>query len=190
MSRRREFEIAFVGLKPGIHEYNYLIDDRFFETFLQQDFRHCKANVKLSLDKKSSFMLLKFEIGGTLEVTCDRCNSNLPLDLWDEFNITVKMVENPELMNENEDDPDMYYIAQGESHIDVANWIFEFINLSIPMQKTCNNDEMNGPHCNVNAIDVLRKMETDADEYTGKKNNKEVKENPIWKDLDKFKNLE
>ena len=45
MSRRREFEIAFVGLKPGIHEFNYLIDERFFEAFQQQDFRQCKAGL-------------------------------------------------------------------------------------------------------------------------------------------------
>ena len=95
-----------------------------------------QSNVKLHLDKKSGFMFLKFEIGGSLEVTCDRCNSNLPLELWDEFNITVKMVEEPELMNGQEDDPDVYYIGRGESHIDVANWIYEFINLSIPMQKS------------------------------------------------------
>jgi hypothetical protein len=63
MSRRREFEIAFVGLKPGVHEYNYSIDDKFFEAFNQQDFHNCKAKVKLLLDKKSSFMLLKFEVG-------------------------------------------------------------------------------------------------------------------------------
>ena len=136
MSRRREFEIAYVGLKPGVHEYNYEINDKFFEAFQQQDFRNCKANVKLSLDRKSSFMLLKFEIGGTLEVTCDRCNNNLPLNLWDEFNITVKMVEEPELMNDQEEDPDVYYISRGESHIDVAEWIYEFISLSLPMQKT------------------------------------------------------
>ena len=79
MSRRREFEIAFVGLKPGVHEYSYTIDDKFFEAFQEQDFRNCKANVKLSLDRKSSFLLLKFEIGGAMEVTCDRCNNNLPL---------------------------------------------------------------------------------------------------------------
>ena len=48
MSHRREFEIAFVGLKPGVHEYSYEIDDRFFEAFQQQDFRNCKANVKLT----------------------------------------------------------------------------------------------------------------------------------------------
>ena len=181
MSRRREFEIAFVGLKPGIHEYNYVIDDKFFEVFQQQDFRHCKANVKLLLDKKSGFILLKFEIGGALEVTCDRCNNNLPLELWDEFNITVKMVEEPELMNGQEDDPDVYYISRNESHIDVANWIYEFINLSLPMQKTCGYEKMDGPYCNAAARDLLKKLVAEENER---------KENPIWKGLEKFKDLE
>lgn len=181
MGYRREFEIAFVGLKPGIHEYNYEIKDRFFEAFQQQDFRNCKANVKLLLDKKSSFMLLKFEIGGSLELTCDRCNNNLPFELWDEFTITVKMVEEPELLNEQGDDPDVYYISRGESHIDVANWIYEFINLSIPMQKVCSYENMDGPNCNRSALDMLKKLET---------KDQEKKENPIWKGLEKFKGLE
>lgn len=181
MSRRREFEIAFVGLKPGVHEYNYSINDKFFEAFQEQDFRNCKANVKLLLDKKSSFIQLKFEIGGTLETTCDRCNNNLPFNLWDEFNLTVKMAEEPELMNQQEDDPDMYYIAQSESHLDVANWIYEFINLSIPLQKTCDFEKMDGPHCNASAMDMLKKMEPEE--------NKAI-ENPIWKGLEKFKDLE
>ena len=180
MSRRREFEIAFVGLKPGVHEYNYTIDDKFFEAFQQQDFRNCNARVKLSLEKKTGFMLLRFEMGGSLEVTCDRCNNNLPLELWDEFSITVKMVEDPEQMNGQEDDPDVYYISRGESHVDVANWIYEFINLSIPMQKSCGFDRMDGPYCNKAAMDMLKKL--DAGEMP--------KENPIWKGLEKFKDLE
>ena len=184
MSYRREYEIAFVGLKPGIHEFGYEIRDRFFEAFQQQDFRNCKADIKLCLDKKNGFMLLKFEVGGSLEVICDRCNNYLPLELWDEFNITVKMVEEPALMNGEEDDPDVYYIGRGDSHIDVANWIYEFINLSIPMHKTCSFEKMNGPHCNPSAMDVLRKMEPEE------KNEKEEKTNPIWKGLEKFKNLE
>ena len=72
-------------------------------------FVHCKANEGSRLTRTNGFMLLKFEIGGTLEVTCDRCNNNLPLELWDEFNITMKMVEEPELMNGQEEDP-MYII--------------------------------------------------------------------------------
>ena len=180
MSHRREYEIAFVGLKPGIHEFNYEIRDKFFDEFQHQDFRNCNAHVKLVLDKKNGFMLLKFELGGSIEVTCDRCNNELPIDLWDEFNIIVKMVEEPEVMNEQEDDPDVYYISRNESHINVENWIYEFINLSIPMHKTCNYENMDGPHCNKEAKDMLKKMEEKA----------EKKENPIWKGLEKFKDLE
>lgn len=181
MGYRREYEIAFVGLKPGVHEYDYVITDKFFEPFQQQDFENCQAQVKLSLDKKTGFMLLRFEIGGSLEVTCDRCSNPLPFELWDEFNVTVKMVDEPELMNDQEDDPDVYYISRGESHIDVANWIYEFINLSIPMQKKCQYEKMDGPHCNPKVLDMLKKLETKEPEK---------KDNPIWKGLEKFKGLE
>lgn len=180
MSLRREFEIAFVGLRPGIHEFNYQVDDLFFEDFQEQDFKNCNAHVKLLLEKSSSsFLILRFEIGGNLEVICDRCNNNLPLQLFEEFVITVKMVEEPEVMNEQEEDPDVYYISKGESHLDVKNWIYEFINLSIPMQKTCEFENMDGPHCNPAARMLLNNMKVQKEQ-----------ENPIWKDLKKFRDLE
>jgi uncharacterized metal-binding protein YceD (DUF177 family) len=182
MSRRREFEIAFVGLKPGVHEFNFQIDDKFFEPFQHQDFNHCKADVKLLLDKKSSFILLKFEIGGNIGVTCDRCSNHLPIDLWDEFKITLKLVDDPELMNSQEEDPDVYYISRTESHFDISNWIYEFINLSLPMQKTCSYEKMNGPHCNTIAMEILKNLEPKKTEIK--------KDNPIWKGLEKFKDLE
>ena len=180
MGHRREFEIAFVGLKPGIHRFEYEIRDEFFEDFQQQDFFNCKADVKLELDKKSGFMMLKFEIGGSLEVNCDRCNSKLPLELWDEFRMTLKMVEEPELMNDQEDDPDVYYIGNNESHIDVAEWIYEFINLSIPMQRMCAPDKIGGPYCNQEVLAMLNKL--------GKEDN--AASNPLWKGLEKFKDLD
>ena len=180
MGYRREFEIPFVGLKPGIHEYSYLINDRFFVEFKEQDFREVNANVKLTLEKNSSFMLLKFEIGGNLIVNCDRCGNDLPLELWDEFRITVKMVEDPEVMNDQEVDPDVYYIGRNETHLDVANWIYEFINLSIPMQKTCGEDTVAGSKCNPVAMDILRNLEV---------KDQEESKNPIWKGLEKFNDL-
>ena len=180
MSSRREFEIAFVGLKPGVHEFSYRIDDRFFEEYQEQDFRQAEANVKLLLEKSNSFMLLRFEIGGRAEVTCDRCNNNLPLQLFDEFTITVKMTDEPDVMNEQEEDPDVYYIGRGESHLDVKNWIYEFVNLSIPMQKTCEYENMDGPHCNATAREMLNNLK--PEENGGA--------NSIWKGLEKFKGLE
>lgn len=180
MANRREYDIAFVGLKPGEHEFNYEIADKFFETFQQQDFTNCRAHIKLLLDKKSSFMMLRFEVGGQLGVDCDRCNNNITLDLWDEFGITIKLVENPEVMNDEEGDPDVYYIGRGESIINVENWIYEFINLSIPMHKTCGYENADGPFCNKEALKMLKKLEHE------KTKTKSV--NPLWKGLEQFKN--
>ena len=86
-------------------------------------------------------MLCRFDIDGKVDVLCDRCGNNLQLQLWDEFKVVVKIVDDPEIMNEEEDDPDVYYIGKGESHLNVADWIYEFINLSIPMQRMCKEDE-------------------------------------------------
>lgn len=178
MSRRRAFEIAFVGLKPGIHEFVYEIDDKFFAENEVTDFTNCYAKIKLQLDKKSSFMLLKFEIGGKADVICDRCNNTLAVDLWDEFNMVVKMVDNPEEMNEQEDDPDIYFISRTESHLNLNDWIYEFVSLSIPMQKMCTEEEFGGPKCNKEVLEKLKALEA---------NKKGDNANAIWKGLEKFK---
>ena len=180
MSNRREFEIAFVGLKPGIHEFEYQVGDKFFAYYGNQDFSNCHAHVKLQLEKNNGFMLLKFDVGGTADVSCDRCGNPLTLQLWDEFKLVVKMVDNPEEMNAQEEDPDIYYISRSESHLHVADWIYEFINLSIPMQKMCGEDEQGGSKCNKEVLEKLRNMEQEQQEQ----------KNPIWKGLDQFKNLE
>lgn len=178
MNFRREFEIAFVGLKPGIHSYEYSVDDKFFANYGKQDFSNCIATVKLQLDKKSSFMLLKFDVDGEADVHCDRCGNPLPLRLWEEFNVMVKLVDNPDEMNEQEEDPDVYYISRGESHLHLADWIYEFINLSIPLQRMCSPDEMGGPQCNKEVLAKLAQVEVKKDE-----------KNPLWKGLEKFKDL-
>ena len=182
MGNRREHEIAFVGLKPGTHEFNYRVDDKFFANYTQADptingFLNCEASIKLSLEKNTSFMMLKFEVGGSVNVICDRCGNTLAMDLWDEFNMVVKQVENPEEMNANEEDPDIFYISRTESHLHLADWIYEFVLLSIPMQRMCSEEEMGGPQCNKDILAMLKKMEAGVVE-----NN-----HPLQKGLEKFK---
>ena len=177
MSNRREYDIAFVGLKPGIHEFDYVVDDKFFADFNDPDFTSCHATVKLSLEKNVSHMLLKFEIDGNVSVTCDRCQNPLVVMLWDEFNLILKQVENPEEMNVNEEDPDIFYIARSESHIHLSEWIYEFVLLSIPNQRMCTEEEMGGPQCNLQVLEMLQKMKSRTVE-----NN-----NPLQQGLEKFK---
>ena len=75
----------------------------------------------------------------------------------------------------------IYYISKSESHLHLEDWIYEFINLSIPMQRMCKEDEIGGPQCNLEVLDRLKKMEEDA---------KAAATNTIWKGLDQFKDLQ
>lgn len=177
---RREYEIAFVGLQPGTHQFKYTVDDKFFEAYQTQDFKDCKATVLLSIEKNTGFMLLKFEVDGQIKSICDRCGNDLPIQLWDEFKLIVKLVEHPDKMNEEEEDPDVFYISRTESLLYVKDWLYEFINLSIPMQKMCGEDEIGGSKCNKAVLDMLNNI--------NKENNTDKKD--IWKGLDKFKNLD
>ncbi len=178
MANRRAFEIAFVGLKPGVHEFNYDLNNQFFIDKGAVDYTNATANVKLILEKNTGFMLLKFEIGGKADVNCDRCGNPLKMDLWDEFKMLVKLVDNPEEMNEQEEDPDVFYLSRTESHLDVSNWLYEFVTLSIPMQRMCSPEEMGGPQCNNEVLQKLKDMEAKTMENNA---------NTLWKGLDKFK---
>ncbi|WP_343306392.1 DUF177 domain-containing protein [Chitinophaga niabensis] len=176
MKHLREFDIAFVGLTPGVHTFQYQITDSFFENYGQQDFSNCNATVKLQFDKKSNFFLLKFEVGGTATVVCDRCGQPFELQLWDDFNQVVKLVENPEEMNGDED-PDVTYIPRTESHLNVADFVYEFINLSFPMQRIHPDDANGKSGCDPKVLEMLDKMKEQGEDKT----------NPIWKGLEKFR---
>ncbi len=177
---RREYEIPFVGLKPGIHAFEYEVTDKFFEPYQPQDFTNCVAQVKLSLDKKTGFMMLKFDVAGKVDTICDRCGNPLTQQLWDEFNILVKMVDEPDTMNEQEEDPDVFYISRNESHLHIADWLYEFINLSVPTQKRCAENEDGASGCNPEVLEKLKHMEDSV--------NRDA--NPLWKGLEKFKDLD
>lgn len=178
MNRQRAYEIAFVGLKPGVHTFNYDIDDSFFANYGEVDFGNCRASVKVTLEKNVSLLLLKFEVSGSVDVTCDRCANTISKELWDEFNIVVKMVENPDKMNEEEEDPDIFYIGYHESHLHLADWIYEFVTLSVPAQRNCGS-EQGGAQCNLEVLEKLKQMETEANSNADN----------IWKDLNKLKGL-
>ncbi len=179
MASKRMFEIAFVGLKTGDHEFNYELDAEFFKEKGGENVEKIVANVKLTLDKNNGFMILKFMVGGNADVNCDRCGNPLKVDLWDEFNMVVKLTEDPQKANNEEEDADVFYIAKSESHIEVSDWLYEFVMLSIPMQHVCSNDSNGKSLCNEEVLKKLQDMQAKTEEQQG---------NIIWKGLDKFKN--
>ena len=98
MLENREFEIAFVGLKPGISVYEYELGEKFFDAENATDFTTCKADIKLNLAKHPTFLQLKFEIGGKAEITDPH---DFALAFWKYFNNPVLRVKHGKNGREN-----------------------------------------------------------------------------------------
>jgi uncharacterized metal-binding protein YceD (DUF177 family) len=111
-------------------------------------------------------------------MSCNRCGNPLEISLWDDFEVVVKMVDNPEEMNAQNDDPDIYFISWNETHLDLHDWINEFVQLSMPTHPVCEEDDKGQSKCNKDALAMLEKLKDSDNE----------KENTIWKGLDKFRN--
>lgn len=178
MKNRRDFEIPHVGLKEGIHHFQFDVDDKFLEMFNHDhsEFENLQAVVKLSFDKKNSFFLLNFDIDGKIDVACDRCGDPFELRLWDEFKLVVKLLGDGDA--EKEDEDDVVFIPRSESILDVAEWVYEFIMLSIPIQHIHPDKEDGSDGCNPEALKLLKKMTDEAEAKPA---------NNIWKGLDAFK---
>ena len=71
MKKLKEFDIPFKGLKEGKHDFEYHIDDAFFEHFEYDEFNGSNVNLALQLNKKSTLLELHFEVSGSVNVNCD-----------------------------------------------------------------------------------------------------------------------
>ena len=133
MKYNREFEIAWQGLKPGKHTYKYDIDDRFMQEKGggDREIKDLNAHVTLTFDKKTNFFMLHFDVGGNVTVPCDRCGDDYTLQLWDEFDLLVKL-QGGDDNEEIEEDADIVFIPRSETVLDISDWIYEFVMLSIP----------------------------------------------------------
>ncbi|MDX2003174.1 MAG: DUF177 domain-containing protein [Chitinophagales bacterium] len=179
----REYVIPFIGLKEGKNHFKFEIDDSFFTKFDSdtQEFSDADIKVEMVLDKKPSFLTLDFFIEGSLKVVCDRCANEFRQELLDEHRVYVKFHEQASEMEEEED---VIYLSTGESHINVAKLLYEFVLLSIPIQKVCPPLESGENGCNQEVLKMLG-----GDEPPSNENDKNTDEDtdPRWSALKKLK---
>ncbi|HTN44876.1 MAG TPA: DUF177 domain-containing protein [Flavipsychrobacter sp.] len=175
--KNREFEIAWQGLKPGVHVFQYEVGDRFINSKqAEADFRDLNAVVKLKFDKNTNFFLLHFDVDGVVTVPCDRCGDEFQLRLWDEFDLMVKLAG--EDVEERDEDADAVFIPRSETVLDISDWLYEFVLLSIPLQKVHPEDAEGLSGCNTQALKLLNQLS---------EHEEAAEKNDIWKGLEVLK---
>ena len=151
MGWTRKYELEFKGLKEGLHEFDYEVKDEFFEHFDQGLLDKGELSVKVTLEKRNAFLHLDFYIEGWVELVCDRCLEKYKQSLIHKDDIFVKFSE-----TEQQNDEKVLWLCTGEHSVNLAQLIYEFIIVSIPLKHIHPEDENGDSICNK---EMIRKIE-------------------------------
>lgn len=130
MKVNKEFLIPFAGLKQGKHQFEFQINKTFFDDFEFGEFNDVNVKVSLVLDKKSTMLELFFKHKGTVNVPCDISNEDFDLPVKGSLDLIVKFGD-----AFNNDNDEMLILPHGEYQVDVAQYIYEMIILSVPSKR-------------------------------------------------------
>jgi uncharacterized metal-binding protein YceD (DUF177 family) len=174
MNDLKEYLIPFVGLKIGKHQFDYQIDNTFFKNFDYDEFNAVSVKVDIVLEKKSTMLELDFKHKGTVNVPCDVSGEEFDLPIKGKLKLLVKFGD-----VFNDENEELLILPHGEFQVNVAQYIYESIILSVPLRRV---------HPGIKdgtLTEVIEKLES-----LSPKENKEEQQNndidPRWENLKKL----
>ena len=178
-----KYNIEFKGLKEGLHDYTFEVDDKFFEHFPESQVEVGAVSVHVRLEKRSSFLKLKLRFSGWVELTCDNCLDNYQQTVDLETEQFVKFGEETEF----EEGDNVIWVLPEEHAINLTQVIYEYTILSIPIRHVHPNSSADGGENSCNP-EMLKKL----NEYTHHSEEEETKKeddiDPRWAALKNLKN--
>ncbi|RTY81915.1 DUF177 domain-containing protein [Flavobacterium sp. ZB4P23] len=176
MKNTKEYLIPFIGLKLGKHHFEYQISNAFFEIFDYDEYKDSKIKVNVVLEKKSTLLELRFNHKGAVNVPCDLTSEDFDLPIEGEMKLIVRFDE-----VYNNDNDELLILPHGEFEINIAQYIYEMIVLSVPLRRV---------HPGIQDGSLKTEALTKLNELTIKEEKEENKEeeniDPRW---DKLKQL-
>jgi uncharacterized metal-binding protein YceD (DUF177 family) len=170
-----EYIIPYEGLKNGKHEFVFRLGDAFFEKRGEQEFSDAQVTMNVEMIKDTTMLVFSFEHSGSVQISCDRCLETYRQPLEGSNKLIVNFGE-----ERNEDDETVIVFPRSEYEIDLADYIYEYVTLSLPWKRECAQDISRTKTCDeamIRKIEALRNNDTKAPDD----------DDPRWDALKKLK---
>ncbi|MEE9437779.1 MAG: YceD family protein [Saprospiraceae bacterium] len=161
------YSLPYKGLSNGHHKIDFEVKNDFFQEFENAHIDNGTFSVEIDLEKKHDHSILDFVIKGTTKSLCDRCMATIDLPIYGEHRIHVQFG------NEEGTNEEILYIHPETSTLHLAQLIYEYISISVPMIKTYDCENETERPCNEA---VLKKLNTEEQSH-------KQTSNPIWNTL-------
>ena len=171
MGKFKLYDIDLKNLTPGVHEYEYLLENKFFMDIDGDQVRKGTVKVHLTVNRLSLMFEMNFQIEGTVFVPCDRCLDDVDIPISTHNRLIVKFGK-----EYSEESDEIVVVPEEEGDINVAWFLYEFISLAVPMK------HVHAPgKCNKQMSSKLKRHMTRSVDDTDKEyeNTDEVEEEDI-----------
>lgn len=152
--KNNSYIIPFTLLKPGEHSYLFSIEKGLFLDNNYDEIHDCQLKAHITFTKNSAILTVTFHVYGTVNITCDRCGDDFDM----EINLDKKLLVKLDSIIHSEED-DMISLGKDEVDFDIAPYIYQYIVLSLPMQRIHPEDKDGVRHCNPEALSKLKNLE-------------------------------
>jgi uncharacterized metal-binding protein YceD (DUF177 family) len=141
---KQRITIAHKGLKEGAHAFEWKLGDDFWKDHAESGIIGGEIEVAATLEKGATgVMRLAVEVTGNVTVPCDRCLEDCSLPVNYRGSLTVKVSD-----EEHPFEGDILWLSPGEAHIDLEQYVYESVVLSLPLQRIHPEDVHGQPLCN------------------------------------------
>ena len=128
--KKKEFYVPFSGLKQGKHQFTYEIDNTFFESFEYSEFNAAKIVLGVLMNKTSTMLEFELNAKGIVNVNCDISSEPYDETISANLNLIVKFGN-----DFNNEDDEILIIPHGEHQVNLAQYIYEILVLSVPQKR-------------------------------------------------------
>ena len=126
----KAFSIDIVGLANKVHDFDFQINQPFFDHYGKELIEEGDLKARVQLDKRETMIEARFNINGSIHLICDRS-----LDPYEQVLDIDKMVVFKFGHQEVELSDEIVLITRETPQIDLGQFIYEFIALEVPMKK-------------------------------------------------------
>ncbi|MEO5980320.1 MAG: DUF177 domain-containing protein [Chryseolinea sp.] len=124
------YRINIVGLSNKVHHFNYEVGTEFFKEYGTDLISDGSFLVEVTLDKRETFMEADFKIKGNANVICDRSLDPFEYPINATRKIVFKYGDHDEEVTD-----EIQIINRETAWLEIGQYIYEFIVLSIPLKK-------------------------------------------------------
>lgn len=153
MNWREQFTIPIGGLKYGVHGFDLITGNTFFEHFEYSEIKSGSINIHLELDKSERMLVFSFAINGTVILPCDRCGDPVDIDIKGKEMLVVKFGN--EYLEESED---VLIIPETDTTFDTSSYLYEIIHLLLPAKRVHPDNKNGESRCNPEVVKKLKEL--------------------------------